>query len=160
MFYEQTKGRMKEIAVFTSASEGFSRKNTNCSISDSIIRLREVTRAAQEKGINVRGYVSCIVKCPYDGVVSADAVLKVTSELLEMGCYEVSLGDTLGIGTAGDMERILERLYDAKIKPSQLALHCHDTYGQALSNVLIALEVKSSKLALLIYNFLAGCENF
>ena len=133
---------MKEIAVFTSASEGFSKKNTNCSISESINRLREVTKAANGRGINVRGYVSCIFKCPYDGNVREDDVLKVTSELLDMGCYEISLGDTLGVGTAGDIERVLERLYHAKIDPTSLAVHCHDTYGQALSNVLRALEVK------------------
>lgn len=94
-----TQGKLKEIAIFSSASEGFSLKNTNCSVSESLERLRSVTKAAVSKGIKVRGYVSCIVMCPYDGRVDPDNVLKVSSEMLEMGCYEVSLGDTIGAAT-------------------------------------------------------------
>lgn len=93
---------MKEIAVFTSASESFSVKNTNCSIKESLERLKTVTSAAKNKKIRVRGYVSCIAKCPYEGPVDPDKVLKVTTELLDMGCYEVSLGDTIGAATPGN----------------------------------------------------------
>lgn len=100
-FYNVTKGKMKEIAIFTSASEGFSQKNTNCSISESLERLKIVAKSAADKGIRVRGYVSSIVKCPYDGTVSPDSVLNVSSKLLEMGCFEVSLGDTIGAATPG-----------------------------------------------------------
>lgn len=101
-FYAATNGRMKEIAVFTSASEIFSVKNTNCSIVKSLERIETVTRAAKSKNIQVRGYVSCIVKCPYEGSVDPDNVIKVTTELLDMGCYEVSLGDTIGAATPGN----------------------------------------------------------
>jgi hydroxymethylglutaryl-CoA lyase len=93
---------MKEIAIFTSASERFSLKNTNCSIEESLERLRTVSRAAKNKNIRIRGYVSCIAKCPYEGAVDPDHVVKVTTELLNMGCYEVSLGDTIGAATPGN----------------------------------------------------------
>lgn len=102
-FYAATEGRMKEIAIFTSASESFSQKNTNCSVSESLERLRIVTKAASDKNIRVRGYVSCIVKCPYDGQVDPDNVLKASKELLDMGCYEISLGDTIGAATPGKL---------------------------------------------------------
>ena len=101
-FYAATNGKMKEIAVFTSASESFSVKNTNCSIVESLERLKIVMRAAKSKNIRARGYVSCIVKCPYEGLIDPDKVLKVTTELLDMGCYEVSLGDTIGAATPGN----------------------------------------------------------
>lgn len=100
-FYKETQGMIKEIAVFTSASETFSIKNTNCSISDSLEKLKIVARAAKDKNIRIRGYVSCIVKCPYEGVIHPENVLKVATELLDMGCYEISLGDTIGAATPG-----------------------------------------------------------
>lgn len=98
-FYEASKGKLKEIAVFTSASEGFSFKNTNCTISESLQRLSSVVKAAQEKDIKVRAYVSCVAKCPYDGNVDPEMVSKVSSTLLNLGCYEISLGDTIGAAT-------------------------------------------------------------
>lgn len=131
---------MDEIAVFAAASESFSQKNTNCSISESLGKLKEVSRVAQREGLRVRGYVSCIVKCPYEGTISSEAVERVTSALLEMGCYEVSLGDTIGAGRVGEIEALLSRLLK-RINPTQLAIHCHDTYGQALANISKALEV-------------------
>ena len=140
-FYEATHGKMREIAIFTSASEGFSLKNTNCSVSESLKRLKGVSEAARNKNIRVRGYISCIVKCPYDGPVDPEQVLRASQELMEMGCYEVSLGDTIGAATPGDIERVLLRLAKAKIDPSSLAIHCHDTYGQALANIMTALQV-------------------
>jgi hydroxymethylglutaryl-CoA lyase len=128
-----------EVAIFAAASESFSQKNINCSISESLQRFADVMAAAQAQGIGVRGYVSCVLGCPYEGEIAPETVATVTGELLAMGCYEVSLGDTIGSGTAGSMTRLLEVLL-ADYQPSQLAVHCHDTYGQALSNILVALQ--------------------
>ena len=128
-----------EVAIFAAASESFSQKNINCSIADSLQRFSEVMSAASARGIPVRGYVSCVLGCPYEGEISAEAVARVTGELLAAGCYEVSLGDTIGTGTAGSMTSLLQVLL-AEHDSSQLAVHCHDTYGQALSNILVALQ--------------------
>jgi hydroxymethylglutaryl-CoA lyase len=128
-----------EVAIFAAASEAFSQKNINCSIAESLQRFHAVMTAAKEQNIAVRGYVSCVLGCPYEGEVAPDAVAAVCDELLAQGCYEVSLGDTIGTGTAGSMQRLLDTLL-ARFKPEQLAVHCHDTYGQALSNILIALQ--------------------
>ena len=128
-----------EVAIFAAASEAFSQKNINCSIAESLQRFEQVMAAAGERGVPVRGYVSCVLGCPYEGEVAPAAVASVTAELLAMGCYEVSLGDTIGTGTAGSMARLLETLL-AQFTPQQLAVHCHDTYGQALANILVALQ--------------------
>ena len=128
-----------EVAIFAAASESFSRKNINCSITESLKRFAEVMAAASERDLPVRGYVSCVLGCPYEGDISPAAVAEVTGKLLAMGCYEVSLGDTIGSGTAGSMQRLLDTLL-ASYPASQLAVHCHDTYGQALSNILVALQ--------------------
>ncbi len=128
-----------EVAVFAAASEAFSQKNINCSIDESLRRFEPVMAAAAEAGIPVRGYVSCVLGCPYQGEVRPDATAEVTGRLLEMGCYEVSLGDTIGTGTAGSMERLLDTLL-LRFDPAALAVHCHDTYGQALCNILVALQ--------------------
>jgi hydroxymethylglutaryl-CoA lyase len=128
-----------EVAIFAAASESFSRKNINCSIAESLERFAEVMAAARERDIPVRGYVSCVLGCPYEGDIAPAAVAEVTASLLAMGCYEVSLGDTIGSGTAGSMQRLLDALL-ASHPASQLAVHCHDTYGQALSNILVALH--------------------
>ncbi|MDH4040554.1 MAG: hydroxymethylglutaryl-CoA lyase [Gammaproteobacteria bacterium] len=128
-----------EVAIFAAASEAFSQKNINCSIAESLQRFAPVMAAAGERGIPVRGYVSCVLGCPYEGDISPGAVAAVTGELLAMGCYEVSLGDTIGSGSAGSMQRLLDVLL-AEFQPAQLAVHCHDTYGQALSNILVALQ--------------------
>ncbi|MCP5204141.1 MAG: hydroxymethylglutaryl-CoA lyase [Pseudomonadales bacterium] len=128
-----------EVAIFAAASEAFSQKNINCSIAESLQRFEQVMAAAGERGVPVRGYVSCVLGCPYEGEVAPAAVAAVTAELLAMGCYEVSLGDTIGTGTAGSMARLLETLL-AQFTPQQLAVHCHDTYGQALANILVALQ--------------------
>ncbi len=128
-----------EVAVFAAASESFSQKNINCSIAASIERFRPVLAAAAAAGLPVRGYVSCVLGCPYEGAITPAAVAAVTGELLELGCYEVSLGDTIGVGTAGSMRRLLEELLGA-FGPAQLAVHCHDTYGQALANILAAVD--------------------
>ena len=128
-----------EVAVFGAASEAFSQKNINCSIDDSLARFADVMTAAREAEIPVRGYVSCVLGCPYEGDIAPQAVAHVTTKLLDMGCYEVSLGDTIGTGTPGSMARLLEVLL-GDVGVEKLAVHCHDTYGQALSNILVALQ--------------------
>ncbi|MDP5065500.1 MAG: hydroxymethylglutaryl-CoA lyase [Haliea sp.] len=128
-----------EVAVFGAASEAFSRKNINCSIADSLQRFEPVMAKAQAANVRVRGYVSCVLGCPYEGDIEPQAVLEVARALLAMGCYEVSLGDTIGTGTAGSTQRLLDVLLP-HIPAQQLALHCHDTYGQALANILVGLQ--------------------
>ncbi|XP_030748374.1 hydroxymethylglutaryl-CoA lyase, mitochondrial [Sitophilus oryzae] len=130
---------VKEIAVFLSASEGFSKKNTNCSIEEGISRVKPVISKALENKIKVRGYVSCIVGCPYDGHIKPSAVSKVVEALLSLGCYEISLGDTIGIGTKITIENMLYDLLSFTT-PDKLAIHCHDTYGQGLVNIYTAIE--------------------
>lgn len=128
-----------EVAIFAAASEAFSLKNINCSISDSIERFRALAEQAQTDGLAIRGYVSCIYACPYDGRVDPRIVIDTVEKLFELGCYEVSLGDTIGIGTAYDTTRLLRALapyFDA----DKLALHLHDTYGQALASVYAGLD--------------------
>ncbi|XP_028176332.1 hydroxymethylglutaryl-CoA lyase, mitochondrial isoform X2 [Ostrinia furnacalis] len=130
---------VEEVAIFPAGSEGFSQKNLNCSVEEGLKRFKEVAVQAVKDGLRVRGYVSCVVGCPYDGPVSPKAIAKITEELLSMGCYEVSLGDTIGVGTAGSVRRLLREVLTVA-KPQQLALHFHDTYGQGLSNLLAGLE--------------------
>ncbi|MDO8863379.1 hydroxymethylglutaryl-CoA lyase [Haliea sp. E1-2-M8] len=128
-----------EVAVFAAASEAFSQKNINCSIAESLQRFEPVMAAAQAAELPVRGYISCVLGCPYEGEIAPATVLQVARSLLDMGCYEVSLGDTIGTGSAGSMQRLLDCLL-ADIPAPQLALHCHDTYGQALANILVGLQ--------------------
>lgn len=125
--------------MFGAASESFSQKNVNCSTEESIERFRVVLDAAKLANVKVRGYVSTIVGCPYEGPIKPSAVAKVVEALLDMGCYEISLGDTIGVGTPGSMTAMLkEVMHVAPV--NQLAVHCHDTYGQALSNILTSLD--------------------
>ncbi|XP_071441537.1 hydroxymethylglutaryl-CoA lyase, mitochondrial isoform X2 [Hetaerina americana] len=137
---------VEEIAVFGSASEAFSQKNINCSIEESLERFATVADFAIKSGIRVRGYVSCVCGCPYQGAVAPEDVARVAIALRKMGCYEISLGDTIGVGTPGSVRKLLSHLLnpedspDAKFSPSELAVHFHNTYGQALPNVLTALE--------------------
>jgi len=139
---EALKYGAKEIAVFGAASNTFSMKNINCSISESLDRFQKVCKKARDNNILVRGYVSCVLGCPYEGDISPDKVLYVTQRLFEMGCYEVSLGDTIGVGTPGSTRKLLEFLLkkENNLDVDKLAVHFHDTYGQALANILIALE--------------------
>lgn len=134
-----------EVAVFAVASESFSQKNINCSVAESLQRFTQLMSMADEHKIPVRGYVSCALGCPYEGEVTPDAVAQLTGKLLDMGCYEVSLGDTIGTGNAGSMTKLLDVLL-RQFAPKQLAVHCHDTYGQALSNILIALQAGISTI--------------
>lgn len=131
--------RADEIAVFGSASEGFSQKNINCSIEESLARFEPVMVSALEYGLPVRGYVSCITHCPYDGAVAPEAVLSVAQKLLAMGCYEVSLGDTIGAATPETLAPLLETLL-AEIPAAKLAGHFHDTHGRALENIGLCLD--------------------
>ncbi len=128
-----------EVAVFAAASETFSQKNINCSIDESLQRFDPVLRRAEQDGIRVRGYISCVLGCPYEGEVNVAAVTRVAEKLLQAGCYEISLGDTIGTGTPGTTARLLEAIM-SKIPAAQLAVHFHDTYGQALANILVALQ--------------------
>ena len=127
------------IAVFASASEGFSRANINCSIADSLERFRPVTARARADGIKVRGYVSCVLGCPFDGEVKPAAVAAVAKALWEQGCYEVSLGDTIGVGTPAKARQMLRAVAD-HVPMAHLGMHFHDTYGQALANLYAGLE--------------------
>ncbi|MGI2026140.1 hydroxymethylglutaryl-CoA lyase [Endozoicomonas acroporae] len=128
-----------EVAVFASASEGFSQKNINCSIAESLHRFEPVVAAAKKHGLNVRGYVSCVMGCPYEGDIRPSAVAGVAEQLWQMGCYEISLGDTIGVGTPLNAKKVLEHT-SRHIPVSALAAHFHNTYGQALANVLALLE--------------------
>ncbi|XP_061813493.1 3-hydroxy-3-methylglutaryl-CoA lyase, cytoplasmic isoform X3 [Nerophis lumbriciformis] len=139
-FQDAVAAGATEIAVFGSASETFSVKNINCSIEESMLRFEEVVKSAKERDIPVRGYVSCALGCPYEGNIEPTKVAEVAKRLYEMGCYEVSLGDTIGVGTPGSMRKMLQCVLK-EIPPSALAVHCHDTYGQALANILTALQM-------------------
>lgn len=130
---------VREVAVFAAASESFSQKNINCSIADSLKRFEPVMAAAREQNVAVRGYVSCVLGCPYEGEIEPQAVLDVARELLDMGCYEISLGDTIGVGTPGKTAELFSHLA-AVIPRERLAGHFHDTYGQALANILASLQ--------------------
>lgn len=129
-----------EVAVFGAASESFSQKNINCSIAESLERFEPLMVAANEKNIRVRGYVSCVLGCPYEGDINPASVAKVSKKLLDMGCYEVSLGDTIGVGTPLKTQAMLQRVMK-EVPADKLAVHFHDTYGQALANILIALQM-------------------
>ncbi|AQW68543.1 MULTISPECIES: hydroxymethylglutaryl-CoA lyase [Pseudomonas] len=137
-FEDAAAAGVKEVAVFAAASEAFSQRNINCSISQSLSRFEPIIEAARAQGVRVRGYVSCVLGCPYEGPVRAEQVLPVARALHQMGCYEVSLGDTIGTGTAGDVRRLFE-VIAAHVPRAQLAGHFHDTYGQALANVYASL---------------------
>ena len=129
----------KEVAIFGAASEAFSRKNINCSIKESLDRFSDVMTAARAHDVSVRGYVSCVVGCPYEGATEPGKVAEVAARMHEMGCYEISLGDTIGVGTPGSFKRMLNAVTSA-IPARHLAVHCHDTYGQALANILVSLD--------------------
>jgi len=129
----------KVIAVFGSASEGFSRANINCSVAESIERFRPVIARARADGVKVRGYISCVLGCPYDGEVKPQAVVDVAGVLWELGCYEVSLGDTIGVGTPRKARELL-RAVAGHVPIAHLAMHFHDTYGQALANLYAGME--------------------
>ena len=129
----------KVVSVFAAASEGFSRANINCSIAESIERFKPVAARAKDDGIRVRGYVSCVLGCPFDGEVKPQAVADVARKLRDLGCYEISLGDTIGVGTPLKAKAML-RAVAAHIPAGAMAMHFHDTYGQALANLYAGME--------------------
>lgn len=135
----------KEVAVFAAASESFSKKNINCTIDESIQRFAPIFEQAKAKGIKVRGYVSCVLGCPYEGEISPDKVSEVASKLYQNGCYEISLGDTIGVGTAGKTKTLIETIKNL-IPINHISVHFHDTYGQALANIYAALELGISSI--------------
>ncbi|XP_021807904.1 hydroxymethylglutaryl-CoA lyase, mitochondrial-like isoform X1 [Prunus avium] len=130
----------KEVAIFASASESFSKSNINCSIEDSLLRYHDVATAATKLSIPVRGYISCVVGCPVEGTVLPSQVAYVAKKLYDMGCSDISLGDTIGVGTPGTVIPMLEAVTDV-VPTDKLAVHYHDTYGQALSNILASLQM-------------------
>ncbi|WP_076408254.1 hydroxymethylglutaryl-CoA lyase [Shewanella sp. UCD-KL12] len=128
-----------EVAIFGAASESFSQRNINCSIEESIARFEPLMERALAENIRVRGYVSCVLGCPYEGEIKVSEVARVSEILYKMGCYEISLGDTIGVGTPANARRMVEAV-SQKVPVEKLALHFHDTYGQALANILACLE--------------------
>ncbi|XP_077402755.1 hydroxymethylglutaryl-CoA lyase, mitochondrial isoform X2 [Vanacampus margaritifer] len=139
-FQAAVKAGASEVAIFGAASELFSKKNINCSVDESLRRFDEVVKAAKDAGVPVRGYVSCVLGCPYEGKVPPEKVAQVAKRLYSMGCYEISLGDTIGVGTPGSMREMLAAV-SREVPVNALAVHCHDTYGQALANILVALQM-------------------
>ncbi|WP_345879625.1 hydroxymethylglutaryl-CoA lyase [Shewanella algae] len=144
-----------EVAVFAAASEGFSQKNINCSIEESIARFEPLLSRAKEQGIRVRGYVSCVLGCPYDGEIAPTEVARVADILHQLGCYEISLGDTIGVGTPLKARKMVETVAE-RVPVERLALHFHDTYGQALANILACLETGVSVIDTSVAG-LGGC---
>jgi hydroxymethylglutaryl-CoA lyase len=132
-------GRVDEIAIFGAASESFSRRNINCSIAESFERFEPVAAQALGRGIRVRGYVSTVVDCPYEGPIAPDAVATVAGRLYDMGCYEISLGETIGTATPGRARAMLDAVA-ARVPIESLAVHFHDTYGQAVANIYACLQ--------------------
>lgn len=130
---------VREISGFAAASETFSQKNTNCSIEESLERFAQVSEKAGAENLKVRGYISCVLGCPYEGEVSVDTVADIAAQLLDLGCYEISLGDTIGVGTPAKAQDLIERVSQSVPIP-QLAAHFHDTYGQGLANLHAVLQ--------------------
>ena len=133
------EAKADEVAIFGAASEAFSQKNINCSIAESLERFLPVIELAQKHQLPVRGYVSCVLGCPYEGYIAPQKVVEVSQLLIEMGCYEVSLGDTIGAGTPVKTQQMLDAVLN-HISEDKLAVHFHDTFGQALANILVALQ--------------------
>ena len=134
----------KTIAVFTAASETFSNKNTNCTIDQGLQRISDIIERAKADGITVRGYISTVLGCPYEGKTSTERVAAIAEDLLVMGCYEVSLGDTIGVGTPGRAKHLIKAVHK-KLDIDCIAMHYHDTYGQALANIYASLELGVNK---------------
>jgi len=130
---------VKEIAVFTTPSATFSQRNTNMTIAESLQKISEVLQAAKANQIRVRGYLSCVLGCPYEGKIAPHAVAEMAEKLVALGCYEISLGDTIGVGTPGKTDILLKTVME-KIPQEKMAVHFHDTYGQGLANIYVALE--------------------
>lgn len=130
-----------EIALFTAASEAFTKANINATIDESFARFAPVIESAKANNILIRGYVSCVLGCPYEGAIAPKKVADVSKRLLDAGCYEISLGDTIGVGTPEQTKRMVQAVLDAGVPLDQIALHMHDTYGQALANIYAGLQM-------------------
>ena len=154
-FERALEAGVTEVAVFGAASEAFSQKNINCSISESVERFRPVLEAAKKNSVRVRGYISCVLGCPYQGEVPLENVVNLAEKMFEMGCYEISLGDTIGIGTPLQAKKMVETVAE-KVPVSNLALHFHDTRGQALANIYACLELGVSVIDASVSG-LGGC---
>ncbi|KAM8953418.1 3-hydroxymethyl-3-methylglutaryl-CoA lyase, cytoplasmic [Pelodytes ibericus] len=154
-FHSAIAAGATEVSVFGAASQSFSEKNINCSIEESMTKFEDIFKSAGSLSVPVRGYVSCALGCPYEGDISACKVAEVSKRLYSMGCYEISLGDTIGVGTPGSMRTMLEAVMK-EIPISSLAVHCHDTYGQALANILMALQMGVSVVDCAVAG-LGGC---
>lgn len=138
--YEQALAAgAKTIAVFTAASNSFTKKNTNCTIDVSLQRIATICERAKKEDIKVRGYISCVLGCPYEGFTDPNAVKPIAKALIDLGCYQISLGDTIGVGTPIKAQQLIDCITES-INPNQLAMHYHDTYGQALANIYASLE--------------------
>lgn len=146
---------VKEVAIFGAASEAFSQKNINCSIAESLARFEPIMERAEQDGVKVRGYVSCVLGCPYEGEVAVEKVVEVAKTLYEMGCYEISLGDTIGVGTPEKAKLMLASVAQA-VPMERLAVHFHDTYGQAIANIYACLEMGVSVIDSAVAG-LGGC---
>ena len=147
--------RADEIAIFGAASESFSQKNINCSIKESLQRFESIAAQAQQINLPMRGYVSTIIGCPYEGDIKPEAVADVAKYLYDMGCYEISLGDTIGVGTPIKFKRMLDAVMK-EVPANKLAVHCHNTYGQALTNIYASLEYGINKVDAAVAG-LGGC---
>ena len=154
-FERALEAGVKEIAVFSAASEEFTQKNTNCSIEESINRFRPVLEEAQKNNIPVRGYISCVLGCPYQGNVAIEDVVNLAAKMTEMGCFQISLGDTIRAGTPVQAKRMVQKVSE-RVPVSKLALHFHDTRGQALANIYACLELGVSIIDASIAG-LGGC---
>ncbi|GAA0857295.1 hydroxymethylglutaryl-CoA lyase [Aliiglaciecola litoralis] len=154
-FEDALSVKVDEIAVFGAASESFSKKNINCTIAESIARFEPVVAQAKANNIPVRGYLSCVLGCPYEGDIAPQAVAKVAKQLLELGCYEISLGDTIGVGTPLKTADMLNAVLEY-VPVEKVAVHFHDTYGQALANILVALQMGISTIDSAVAG-LGGC---
>jgi len=147
--------RADEVAIFGAASESFTQKNINCSIDESLHRFEAIMAQAQQLNLPVRGYVSTIIGCPYEGDIDPEKVARVAKTLFEMGCYEISLGDTIGVGTPVKFKRMLDAVM-REVPVDKLAVHCHNTYGQALVNIYTSLEYGINKIDAAVAG-LGGC---
>ncbi|MBC8260015.1 MAG: hydroxymethylglutaryl-CoA lyase [SAR324 cluster bacterium] len=154
-FERALEAGVTEVAIFGSASEAFSQKNINCTIAESVERFQPIIEAAQNNNILVRAYISCVMGCPYQGEVPVESVVELAEQMFEMGCYEISLGDTIGIGTP-DQAREMVQAVTEKIPTSNIALHFHDTRGQALANIYACLELGVSVIDSAVAG-LGGC---
>lgn len=147
--------RADEVAIFSAASEAFTQKNINCSIKESLHRFEEIAAQAQQLNLPMRGYVSTIIGCPYAGDIEPEAVADVARHLYQMGCYEISLGDTIGVGTPIKFKKMLDAVLQ-DVPMDKLAVHCHNTYGQALANIYTSLEYGINKIDSAVAG-LGGC---